>query len=100
MERPGEPRRYDLDLFSPEPVEISAVFGKPCGIHISNHHADIIQVKSKNKGLAAQMDRTVSIADKVIIGGGPDLKPSVMKEVQRRGGLVTTDEDQRVVWDT
>ncbi|HSN99764.1 MAG TPA: type VI secretion system tip protein TssI/VgrG, partial [Candidatus Nanopelagicales bacterium] len=35
-ERLGEPSRHELDLFSPEPVEPSAVLGKPCGLLLSN----------------------------------------------------------------
>ncbi|MFY0582866.1 RHS repeat-associated core domain-containing protein [Cystobacter fuscus] len=52
----------------------------------------VIQVKSKGNGLASQMERTAAVTDKPVIGYGPKLKPSVVREVQRRGGLVTTDE--------
>ncbi|XXF79241.1 toxin TcdB middle/N-terminal domain-containing protein [Myxococcaceae bacterium GXIMD 01537] len=52
----------------------------------------VIQVKSKGKGLASQIDRTAAVTSKPVIGYGPELKPSVVREVQRRGGLVTTDE--------
>jgi RHS repeat-associated protein len=52
----------------------------------------VIQVKSKGKGLANQMARTETVTNKVVIGYGPKLKPSVVKEIEGRGGLVTKDE--------
>jgi len=39
-ERLGEPFRYELDFFSPEPVEVSAVLGKTCGLRLSNEHGE------------------------------------------------------------
>ncbi|MFP2959101.1 polymorphic toxin-type HINT domain-containing protein [Myxococcus sp. 1LA] len=53
----------------------------------------VVQVKSKGKGLASQLQRTEALTDKFVVGYGPKLKPSVVKEVQKRGGYVTTDLD-------
>jgi type VI secretion system secreted protein VgrG len=43
-ERLGEPFRYDIDLFSSEPVEVSDIpsdiLGKPCALHLENNHGD------------------------------------------------------------
>lgn len=35
-ERLGEPSRHELDLFSPEPVEATAVLGRPCALRLAN----------------------------------------------------------------
>lgn len=54
----------------------------------------VIQVKSGGgKGLAKQILRTQMVTDKPVIGYGPDLKPSVVKQIQREGNLVTTERD-------
>ncbi|XXT15154.1 type VI secretion system tip protein TssI/VgrG [Sorangium sp. So ce429] len=39
-ERLGVPPRYELELISPELVEIPAVLGKPCALRLSNDHGD------------------------------------------------------------
>ena len=52
----------------------------------------VIQVKSKGKGLTKQMAATETATSKVVIGYGPKLKPSVVKSIERKGGLVTKDE--------
>jgi type VI secretion system secreted protein VgrG len=36
VERLGAPPRYELEFFSPEPVEVSAVLGKACGLRLSS----------------------------------------------------------------
>jgi len=52
----------------------------------------VIQVKSGGgKGLAKQIQRTQTITDKPVIGYGPNLKPSVLRQIQREGNLVTTE---------
>jgi len=52
-----------------------------------------IQVKSGGgKGLAAQLVRTEEATGLPTIGYGPTLKPSVVKNIQNSGGLVTKDE--------
>ena len=54
----------------------------------------VIQVKSGGgKGLAEQILRTQAVTDKPVIGYGPDLKPSVVKQIQREGNLVATDRE-------
>lgn len=53
----------------------------------------VIQVKSKGKELASQLERTASATQKPVVGFGPKLKPHVVREVQRRGGLVAISED-------
>lgn len=40
VDRIGDAFHYDLDLFSPEPVEVSAVLGKPCALRLSNELGD------------------------------------------------------------
>ena len=52
----------------------------------------VIQVKSAGNGLADQMARTATGTNKVVIGYGPKLKPSVVKSIERQGGLVTKNE--------
>jgi hypothetical protein len=52
-ERLGEPFRYDLGLFSPEPVDASAVLGKPCGLHLFNEHElSTAEPRTKKRALA------------------------------------------------
>lgn len=51
----------------------------------------VIQVKRKGNGLGPQLEITQSQTDKVVIGYGPKLKLSVVKDVQKRGILVTKD---------
>ena len=52
-----------------------------------------IQVKSGGgKGLASQIVRTEQATGLPTIGYGPTLKPSVVKNIQNSGGLVTKDE--------
>jgi len=54
----------------------------------------VIQVKSGGgKGLAKQIQRTQKVTDKPVIGYGPNLKPSVLRQIQREGNLVTTELD-------
>ncbi|HEX4808036.1 MAG TPA: RHS repeat-associated core domain-containing protein, partial [Bryobacteraceae bacterium] len=53
----------------------------------------IIQVKSGGgKGLSDQVARTETATGMVTIGYGPDLKGSVVKEMQSKGQLVTKDK--------
>jgi hypothetical protein len=53
----------------------------------------VIQVKSGGgKGLTSQVLRTEQASGLPTIGFGPTLKPSVIKSIQRAGGLVTKDE--------
>jgi hypothetical protein len=54
----------------------------------------VIQVKSGGgKGLAKQILRTQVVTDKPVIGYGPNLKPSVVRQIQREGNLVITERD-------
>ncbi|MBC8233850.1 hypothetical protein H8E77_30240 [bacterium] len=54
----------------------------------------VIQVKSGGgKGLAKQILRTQTITDKPVIGYGPNLKPSVVRQIQSEKNLVTTEFD-------
>ena len=54
----------------------------------------VIQVKSGGgKGLAKQISRTQTVTDKPVIGYGPNLKLSVVRQIQREGNLVTTDRN-------
>ena len=54
----------------------------------------VIQVKSGGgKGLAKQIQRTQMVTDKPVIGYGPNLKPSVVRQIQREGNLVTKERD-------
>jgi hypothetical protein len=53
----------------------------------------IIQVKSgAGKGLSGQVEGTENATEAVTIGYGPNLKGSVVKEMQSEGQLVTTDK--------
>lgn len=54
----------------------------------------IIQVKSGNgKGLSGQVERTENATGTVTIGYGPELRGSVVKEMQSKGQLVTKDKE-------
>ena len=54
----------------------------------------VLQIKSGGrKGLAGQLRRTEAATDLPVIGFGPTLKGSVVKEAGRQGSLITRSLD-------
>ena len=45
------------------------------------------------KGMTSQLARTEAATNLPVIGYGPDLGPSLVKGIQRAGGLVTRDRE-------
>ncbi|MBI1924543.1 hypothetical protein HYR99_09860 [Candidatus Poribacteria bacterium] len=54
----------------------------------------VIEVKSgSGQGLSGQLTKEQQHTDKPVIGYGPDLKPSVVKQAEKDGHLVTTERN-------
>ena len=89
--------------------EIEAAYpGHVVGVNVPIHGPDgnvvtdadillqnsILQVKSGGgKGLQRQLGVTEANTGMPTVGYGPNLKPSVVRGIERDGGLVTTDKD-------